>query len=235
VVEGVVMLRFCLVLACASCMPDLSGLPADPPCTEALPLWDADTWRSFRVAPDAESLGAWEDVARCRVHRMRVLARTMTTSTVEDVPGIKAQGAQLQLQANELKMHLLALQSNVWRDCACTTPMQCTHRPALDGDEETTDALCDGARDRAVTLVGILDHMIDHAGRVALESDQVNAQAHAEHVLNCIQAGGQEDWDLDADAEQVCVGALNDYGLVGSGPGDLIRLQVLQVQQGLLP
>ena len=153
----------------------------------------------------------------------------------EDVASIKAQGAQLQLQASDLKMHLLGLQSSVWRDCTCDAVMQCTHRADLDGDQETVDALCDGARDRALTLVGVLDHMIDHAGRAALESVQVNAQAHAEHVLNCIQAGGQEDWDLDADAEQVCVGALNDYGLVGSGPGDLIRLQVLQVQQGLLP
>ena len=224
-----------LILALGACIPDLTGIPALSPCTEEPAEWTDAQWQAFYTAPTPTILDAWVKDARCQVHLLRALGRSLTIDDAPAAGELQARGAEMQQQAKSLKVHLLKMQASTWRLCACEPTPSCEHIDDLSGDAATIDPLCDGTRDRSQTLVTILDHMIDHAQRAARESGEAGAKAHGEHVLNCIQSGGEEDWDLDANPQQVCGNELNDYGLVGGGPGDLIQVQFDQVQRYLLP
>jgi len=234
-VEGVVMRVLLIAVTLSACMPDLSGIPAVAPCGEEPIAWSDADWQDFYTSPSAIKLLVWQDAARCRVYLLRHLGHALTTDTIASAEQLQGRSAEMQLQTVALKDHLLKLQASTWRSCRCDPSLSCEHIADASGDPETLDPLCEGTLDRSLRLLQILDHMIDHAQRAVQESAIDAIKVHGEHVLNCIQSGGEEDWDLDGDGEQVCVGELNDYGLIGDGPGDLIRLQAEQVRQHLVP
>jgi hypothetical protein len=224
-----------MLLLLTGCVPDLSGISTSGPCVVEPPAWTEAQWEEFTTAPTQTRLDEWLSDARCRVHLLRVLGRSLTIAQDTTAGEIQGRGAQMQVQAVALKAHLLTMQGSVWRDCVCSPTPSCDHLAGRTGNSDI-DPLCDGSSDLAERLVDLLNHMIDHAKFAANEAADVTAKVHGEHVLNCIQAGGEEDWDLSGgDAKQVCVGELNDYGLVGGGTGDLLRIQFEQVRGQLLP
>ncbi len=229
------MRALAFAFALGACLPDLSGIPALPPCTQEPAAWGDTDWQDFYASPTAMKLEVWHDTARCRVHLLRQFGQDLTTDTTASSEQLRGRAAQMQLQAQALKDHLIQLQASTWRRCVCDPSPSCEHLADGSGDPETLDPLCEGTFDRSERLLQILDHMIDHAQRAVQESELASIKVHGEHVLNCIQSGGEEDWDLNGDGQQVCVGELNDYGLVGDGPGDLIHLQAEQVRAYLVP
>ena len=96
-------------------------------------------------------------------------------------------------------------------------------------DSTSMAKLCVNQEDHSHRLHKLLKTVEEHA-QFSAEGDVARSvRAHAEHVLNCLQTTSEVDWDDSGTPEQMCAGDIGDYGLVGDGPGDYVRLVFEQV------
>jgi hypothetical protein len=227
-------MRALTLLFLCSCLPDLSSLESAALCTALPSPWQQSDWAALKDEAGGEAkLQVWESEARCRVYLLRHQSFEVAIDEQSDLEALKTEAGEMALQSAALRDHLEGLQDHNWQHPVPDCVADGERPPRRDGTSYSL--LCINGGDASRRLYDMLTWIEEHAGFAVQARNTAACRSHAEHVLNCLQAGSSIDWDQSGEPEQVCSDDLADYGLHGEGPGDFILWQAAQARGFLIP
>ncbi len=212
------------------CSTDLSSVDRTVLCSDPPEVWGAADFTALQEASGETGralLEQWRSDARCRVYLLRRSAVDIAMDDSSEASVLKASAGSMTLEASRLRDHFEGLLDPNWlgNNPDCT---QVGERPRR-RDSSTMAKLCVNQEDHSHRLHKLLKTIEEHAQFSADDSVARGIRAHSEHVLNCLQTTSATDWDDNGTPEQMCAGDIGDYGLVGDGLGDYVRLVFEQV------
>ena len=212
------------------CSTDLSSVDRTVLCSDPPEVWTAAEFTELQEASGETGrslLEQWRSDARCRVYLLRRSAADIAMDDSMEMTALKASAGQMTLEAALLRDHFEGLLDHNWMANNLDCPPD-GERPQR-RDSTSMAKLCVNQEDHSHRLYQLLKTIEEHAQFSAAGSTTRAIRAHSEHVLNCLQTTSATDWDDNGTPEQMCAGDIGDYGLVGDGLGDYVRLVFEQV------
>jgi hypothetical protein len=207
-----------IVALIAGCLPDITPITdLQPVCSERPATWSEAEWLELLAADNRGARSRWEADARCASYR----ARTALRAVVDAEEGDDADAALAAIEpVNDLAAMLTGALLARRFSCDCST-----HRCAASIDIAAggLTVLCQANSTDSRVVGAIAAQIKQHAGYAVEATSPEMRWAHSEHVLNCLQTGGNLDWDGDGDPSNPCIEFI-DFGTTGTASSNLISM-----------